>query len=80
MPDSRGDAAMNMTKRLEALEAAAVKAEGPKKIDIIRVIVALDRSITGAYCRNENGRLVPVSDEKLADIRRQARAEEGSNK
>lgn len=61
---------MNIAKRLEALEAAAVKAEGPETFDVIRVIVAPDQSITGAVRRGENGELVPVSDEELAEIRR----------
>ena len=60
---------MNMIKRLEALEAAAVKAEGPERFDVIRVIVAPDRSVTEALRRGEHGELVPVSDEELAEIR-----------
>ncbi len=59
-----------MTKRLEALEAAAVKAEGPERIDVIRVIVAPDQSIVRALRRAENGTLVPVSADEFADIRR----------
>ena len=61
---------MNITKRLEALEAAAVKAEGSEKLDLIRVIVAPDQSIVKALRRGEGGALVPVSEDELADIRR----------
>lgn len=61
---------MNIAKRLEALEAAAVQAEGPEKFDVIRVIVAPDRSIVDALRRGEGGALVPVSEDELADIRR----------
>lgn len=61
---------MSMAKRLEALEAAAVKSAGPERIDVIRVIVVSDRSIVGAMRRVEGGELVPVSVEELEDIRR----------
>lgn len=61
---------MNIGKRLEALEAAAMKAEGPERIDVIRVIVAPDRSIVRVLRRGQHGEPVPVSDDELADIRR----------
>jgi len=61
---------MNMAKRLEALEAAAAKAGGPERFDVIHVIVAPDRSIDGAFRHGEGGALVPVSEDELADIRR----------
>lgn len=66
----------NMTKRLEALETAAVKTQGPEKIDIVHVIVAPDRSIVGACRYGEARMLVPVSVEELADIRREAKADQ----
>jgi hypothetical protein len=59
-----------MAKRLEALEAAAVKAEGPEKLDVIRVIIDPDQSIVKALRRAEGGALVPVSVEELEEIRR----------
>jgi len=58
-----------MAKRLEALEAAALKAEGPERFDVIRVIVAPDQNIVKALRRAEGGALVPVSEDELADIR-----------
>ena len=61
---------MNVAKRLEALEAAAVKTERPEQIEVIRVIVARDCSIVGAMRRVEGGARVPVSMEELEDIRR----------
>lgn len=69
MQDFNGDGAMNMTKRLEALEAAAVKSAEPEPMDIIRVIVAPDQSIAKALRRGECGTLVPVSEDELADVR-----------
>ncbi|MDZ4252670.1 MAG: hypothetical protein U1A72_08890 [Sulfuritalea sp.] len=60
---------MNITKRLEALEAVAMKAEALEKFDVIRVIVAPDRSIVNALRRGEGGALVPVSEDELAHIR-----------
>lgn len=60
---------MSVTKRLEALEAAAAKAEGPEKFDVVLVIVAPDRSIDNAFRHGEGGALVPVSEDELADIR-----------
>ena len=61
---------MNISKRIEALEAAATKAEGPEWFDVIRVIVAPDKNIIEAVRHGENGALVPVSDDELAEIRR----------
>lgn len=73
---------MNIAKRLEALEDAAKKAEGPERLDVIRVIVAPDRSITGAMRRIESGTYAPVSVYELATIRgcaAYARAGDGFN-
>lgn len=60
---------MQLTKRLEALEAAAVKAEGPEKIDVVRVIIDPERNIVGAS-RVESGKRVEVSASELEEIRR----------
>lgn len=64
---------MSLIKRLEALEsAAAAKSQIRGKMDIVRVIVALDSSIVSACHRSQNGTNVPVSEKELADIRHQA--------
>ena len=60
---------MNRIKRIESLEAAAANAQGAEKLDIVRVIVAPDRSIVGACRHDETGMVVPVSDAELVGIR-----------
>ncbi len=61
---------MRLTKRLEALEVAVIKASPPEPVDIVRVIIAPDRSINGAY-RRVRGELVSVSDSELSEFRGQ---------
>jgi len=61
----------NHLNRIAALEAKA-KAKNRAKLDIVRVIVASDRSVVIAFRRSANGTLLPVSEVELADIRRQA--------
>lgn len=56
---------MNIKKRLEKLETAAeVQAV---KIDIIRIIIEPDGTISGAIWRNATGKYVSVLDEELAN-------------
>ena len=61
---------MSFTKRIEALEVAAIKADGPKRFDVIRTIIERDRSIVKVLRRGDGGALVPVSGDALAGIRR----------
>lgn len=63
---------MSLTKRLEALEAKA-DAKTIEPLEIVRVIVAPDRSILRALRYGAGGVLVPVSDDELAEIRRDNR-------
>lgn len=59
----------NIEKRLEALEQASQSTKEP--METIRVVVSpADRQITAAFRRGEGGQLVPVSDDELAEIRR----------
>ena len=60
---------MNLTKRVEALEAK-VNAQIIEPLDIVVVIVAPDRSIVKACRYDANRQLAPVSDGELAEIRR----------
>lgn len=53
---------MSFAKSIEALEVAAIKADGPKQFDVIRTIFAPDRSIVGVY-RYADGALVPIASE-----------------
>jgi len=64
---------MNLTKRLEALEAK-VSALVIEPLDIVVVIVAPDRSIVKACRYDANRQLVPVSDDELAEIRRDSQS------
>ena len=64
---------MGIIKRLETLEAvAAAKGQLDERMEIIRVIVAPDLSIISAWRFDENRERVPVSEEGLANIRRDA--------
>lgn len=58
-------------QRIVAMEAAvSAKARGLETMDIIRVIIAPDRSIVGAMRRAENGSFVSVSENDLENMRR----------
>jgi len=61
---------MNLSKRLEALEAAVVaKAKTPEVLNVIRLIIDPDGRVTRAYRRAFGGAMAPVSDEELAELR-----------
>lgn len=64
---------MSITKRLEALEARA-SAQTIEPPDIVIVYISPDRSVFSAVRHSEGGALVPVSDDELAEIRRNAEA------
>lgn len=58
---------MNINKRLEKLETTAkVQVD---KIDIIRIIIERNGTISGAIRRDASGKYVSVSDEELKEIR-----------
>ena len=60
---------MRMTKRLEALEAAAMKMHSADQLDIIHVIVAPDLSVVGAYRHNSTDGLVKITGDELEEIK-----------
>jgi len=57
-------------KRVEVLEGHLLP-HSLVKLDIVRVIVNMDFSVASAFRRGKNMELIPVSDEELAEIRRQ---------
>jgi hypothetical protein len=69
---------MNITKRLEVLEAK-VQAQEPATMDFRIVMVNSDRSIAGVYRLGGAAGLVAVSDEELADFRRNEQGSPGGN-
>ena len=60
----------NRAKRVEILEDRLLPQSGVK-LDIVRVIINMDNTVADACRRGKNGEYVPVSDEELADIRRE---------
>lgn len=61
-----------MSKLLERIAKLEARSAKPEPIEIIHVIIDVDRSIIGALRHGPDGERIPVSEDELAAIRAEA--------
>ncbi len=65
-----------MSKLLERIAKLEARNSKPEPIEIIHVIIDVDRSIIGALRHGPGGEHIPVTDDELAAIRAESLSDE----